>query len=580
MKSNMLIIMLIFALCTMSGAISHASKKNYENWWVKYYDVLDSNHPYFKRTHRIYNKLKQTYRKKNIPRLIILEYATPYLIFCLSDKSIFVTLTALEICYSVSDDKIGDARVAFILGHELAHLNNSHFSFQETSRELQKKNDKTIIPDISEKNINYTQEIQADKESIISMALAGYDPKWIVETNENGDHFFEEWMNATGRTKTSKTHPEPAQRKEFILKKIKHVIEKLDLFHIGIRLYQLGKYDDAIVFLEDFCKEYPGREVYNSLGLIYHQLGIIDLHQCDEKKALRFKLSTSVDMQTSAQIFADAPPDRSEEICDNDFFLKARQSFRNAIDIDPDYIPAKINYSATLILMGESAKAVGTLNDAYIQNVRHPKLFNNLAVAMYLMGGNAYIKVDMFKDASDLLNQIIVDDPNFSNAYYNLARFQSERNRNAAAKINWKHFCALEPYGPYFKSVCGMFDVTETKSLTREALISHEKFRLVPGAIDQQKDILDNFKQRVFEMGAVYCEYFYKDQTRVIALDNIIEIVEYPFNKTLNLPKPLKKFDSISGQQTMVFENFAVDVDQEMIKTIILFERHFNADKK
>ena len=50
------------------------------------------------------------------------------------------------------------------------------------------------------------------------------------------------------------------------------VVDELDLFHFGVRLAQLGRYEDAVRLLERFSHRFPGREVFNNLGFCYYEL--------------------------------------------------------------------------------------------------------------------------------------------------------------------------------------------------------------------------------------------------------------------------------------------------------------------
>jgi len=70
------------------------------------------------------------------------------------------------------------------------------------------------------------------------------------------------------------------------------------------------------------------------------------------------------------------------------------------------------------------------------------------------------------------------------------------------------------------------------------------------------------------------------ESLRVLVLEGVVELVEYPVSKPMPLSeinsgygKPCRMFVSPSGVKTLVYEDFAVDVRDDLITGVILFEK-------
>jgi hypothetical protein len=126
------------------------------------------------------------------------------------------------------------------------------------------------------------QELQADSYGLIYMTMAGYDPKAIIDRDRT--NFFENWVSKiTGKIAYSDaTHPGPKERAEFLRVQLVSVVDALNYFSFGVRLYQLGRYSDAILLLEAFKEKFPSREVFSNIGLCHYQLAMRVLSNCDE----------------------------------------------------------------------------------------------------------------------------------------------------------------------------------------------------------------------------------------------------------------------------------------------------------
>jgi hypothetical protein len=116
-------------------------------------------------------------------------------------------------------------------------------------------------------------ELQADAFGMIYMTNAGYDPRAVLG---EGD-FFATWASQLQSMGIAppESHPQPEQRAAFFASQMMAVAENLDLYDFGVRLFELGRFEDAIVLLERFGDNYASLEVLNNIGLSPATRGLV-----------------------------------------------------------------------------------------------------------------------------------------------------------------------------------------------------------------------------------------------------------------------------------------------------------------
>ena len=582
----------MFLFCVSDDA--NATSKKHISWWIKKYGSIPSDNPYTQRIHDIFSNVLDAADKRGryYPKLILLNDAEGHLSICIEDGTVIITQQAIDFCYNERKKEIGDAFIAFIIGHELAHLANADFWYHETAETLSSDNkqytpnEHWLFPTIEPKESRMRREMQADTFGIIYMAMAGFDPKYIIDYDNND--FFEALKKQTQVSITSvyASHPPPGARYTILKSNIQEIIKNINLYYIGIRLYQLEKYRDALIFLEIFNNKYPGKEVYQTLGLIHYQLAMRQLYECNSEKAFRFKLSTILDPYTKADKFK--PPKRryrrirfENDSCDENLFENATRFFKESLDKDYFYTPVRVNYSSALIMSEQYSEAMAKLMDQVIMNKNDPMALNNLAISIYLLGPNPFIKVDLYKDSTDILRNIINEHPKFQDAYFNLGRIQEERGRHAAAKEVWQEFLKLDDTIIFAEIVMEALNLHETPVSKDYSECFNDAIPIGFGKIGKTMKIkLKDYKRHEYRLGRVFCEFYEKNDTQVIALDDVIEIIERPVNQHITTTglitrcgKPLKIVYSISGKTTYLYQDFAADIQDNLVIRIIHFEK-------
>ncbi len=562
-------------------------------WWAHVYGALtEKENPLVGRVQRVFKRVLASADKRanRFPRLMVLRGAGDPWALSLADGSVILTQKAMEFCYRDVPLAKGDARVAFVLGHELAHLSKDDFwhlaafdsvrrfgNDPERSREtldlLKRTEDLGTSPharDIAEK-----KEMQADAYGLLYASMAGYDPKVVVD--EKGRNFIKAWGDQIAGLvrENGGGHPAPAVRGDFLLANMRAVKNDLDLFYLGIRLYQIGRYRDALDFLSAFHEKFPSREVFNNLGLVHYQIAMEQLALEDPARTVRFNLGTLVDMKTRAEQYRGAG--------EGSRFGKALRHFRAACEMDPAYVPARVNHASALIMANRHSEALAVLDQAAGEKgASPPELFNNRAVALYLLGPS--IGVDMYRQATTLLKETILKHPDYAPARFNLARLQAERGRNANAEKTFRAYLSLRPEGRFSDAAASELGM-EIKSPYKQAAGKGSAHRpaFIPapllepgnlGAADRKR--MDHLTHHPLDPVTAYGDYYTGNSTLVLVLEDVVELVEQKVELKAEgnlgrLGRPNRILEGALGTTSLVYDNFAVDVRGGKITGVVYF---------
>lgn len=587
-----MLIMLMVGTTAPSVTPCIANEKGQGAWWAHVYGALDeTENPMVGRVQEIFTKVLAAADKRSnrFPRLMVLRRSCAPWALSLKDGTVILTQKAMEFCYQGESFEVGDARIAFVLGHELAHLSKDDFwhlaafdtvqrfgndpdSSRETLKLLKNTEDLGNTPHARE--IARKKELQADAYGLLYSSMAGYDPKIIVD--EKGHNFIKAWGDQISGVVPDRdgVHPDPAQRANFLLTNIRSVKSDLDLFHLGVRLYQIGRYQDALDFLSAFHGKFPSREVFNNLGLIHYQMAMEQLAICDPGRTVRFNLATMVDMKTRAEQYRGG--------CADSMFGKALRHFRAACEMDPTYLPARVNHSSTLIMTQRYSQALAVLDEAMKVQKDAPSLLNNRAVALYLLGPS--IGTDMYRQAVSLLKNTIKESPDFAPAHFNLARLQAERERNSNARNSWRSYLNIQSKGAYADAARMLLGMKKQSHRSKGADLPDfiPPPPLVPGNLDKgKKKLLDDFMHHQLDPVTAYGDYYQGRDTLVLVLEDVVELVEQKVNlKTATgiraLGRPNRIFTDFSGTVNYVYDDFAIDVKDDTVTGVVHFARGYD----
>ena len=387
--------------------------------------------------------------------------------------SIWLSKKTIQLCYKDVCQAVGDARLAFLFAHEMTHLARDHFALK-----------KMLPPELyCEKKKNL--ELDADANALIIIAMAKYNPNFIFDPKHNS--FIHIWLDHEYKNAKTANHcyPTPDERLHNLENEIKKVQNTLDLFNTGLRLYQVGMYDDALQFFIKFSNIFPCREVNNNIGLIYYQKAIESLAKYNSQKAYQFMLSTDLDTTTLADIFRQTSVQTkgNDESAYNQFIINlrlARNRFKLANEQDQTYLPAYINLSSVEILNKEFDKASFYLTECHkkCKNQQSHEYYlyaNNKALLLYITASketDSKSRQNQIKQSIDLLKNGINKNTTLSELYYNTGAILFEQGNTKAANEYWSKYILLNPAGIYSLIIKEKLDMR--KLTTRQNLpINH-----------------------------------------------------------------------------------------------------------
>jgi len=596
MKKIFFVLFIIFLLTDTDTYSSEMQDKlHHRSWWIEKYGVVDKGYDTLAaRAEMIFQRVSMASDKtgKCIPRLLIIKGGGRPWVTSIRDGSVILTHGALRVCYKGVSKENGDSRLAFVLGHELAHLSKDEywhaFAFadlddKEISEELEDQleeirdisRDKSVADEMFKE-----KELQADSYGMISMASAGYDPGAIID-NDN-INFFEDWIAQTKRNITyeDSQHPDPKVRAEFLRLRLDDVVKLLDCFTFGVTLYQIGRYEDAILLFDTFREQFPGREVFSNLGLSYYQIAIKALSFCDADLPYRFKLSTFIDPETYAVKLRGF----GESDCFKDkvflrYIKRALEYLKLAVDKDHTYLPARINMSSALIMAGEYSRAISVTEEVLRIDRENAEALNNNAVALYLYGLSNNIE-GASDNAIEIMRKVVGLNHNFGNPVYNIATIYSEEGKDASASDTWKAFLKIESTGD-FANVARRNLGIELKENDVAASLTGPEPPFKPGEEikGELEKMLGKMKVREFSIGGSTIEIYEGNDLRILARDFIVEVIEKVYDKGVRTEefkteygKPLRVMNKYGGA-ILIYDDFAVDVIDGKVRKVIYFKK-------
>lgn len=295
-----------------------------------------------------------------------------------------------------------DSAMAFILGHEVAHLVRDHHGLLAGP-----------LPDgppspADQKHMYQTIELDADRLGVLFAALAGYRASAAIPV----------LVELAARAEPDPLHPSPRERASAIRAQITAISEHLEVFYLGLFLLGAGRYLEAARVLEHFQALFPSREVMSTVGVAYH------------KEALRyapepeFRHLLMIDSSTRAPTTKGAAPHPAFK----KFMEVAVPYYALATAADPGYAPAWNNLGAAHLDLGERDLALGYINRALNADPGLASAYNNRAIAMLMAE-------DYKRAEEDLLHAWhLAPAPNVA---HNLVRLY-ERQRKRGEVYRWK----------------------------------------------------------------------------------------------------------------------------------------------
>ncbi len=431
-------------LCLMTAGVSAVDRPgDHVGFFVAAYGLADpAVKPRVARAHAVFERVRAAaaIQGRRLPRLKILDARTDPWALSLPDGYILLSSGAVDICYRDADDALGDARLAFVLGHELAHLAKDDFWHGEVYHALAgdpgAKASLDLLAETSDANPERhaetrLKEAQADDRGFVYAAVAGYPVQRLVGSTDARKDFFEYWVEQT-QVLADPAHPAPADRAALLRNRLARMLGDIELWRFGVRLLHAGRLDDARHFLEAFQAAFPSREVFGNLGVLYLRKALerLPVHQ-----AYRYWLPLVLDLDTRAEGLKGATTRGNAELDSQTLALleSAAEYLDRAVELDPDYAPAWSNLAVTRHLLGQGLLARHAQQRAAAGAPQDIELRAFGAVLL----AEADPTLDLWPQATARLDALLETHPEVAAVRYNLARLLDKRGRGAAAEPHW-----------------------------------------------------------------------------------------------------------------------------------------------
>jgi tetratricopeptide (TPR) repeat protein len=547
-----------------------SQQRDYTAKWLydygNYAKTEGKNDPRVKWAFEVFERVKGVADRAEarFPRLWIIDSRSDIYARSVPDGGIIIDLSTLDICYRGGSREEGNRRLAFILGHELAHLANKDFIHHEAFAALQEHGNQNArevltryfkLSDPEKRKALRERELLADQKGVLYASMAGYDVGKLFWKDNN---FFTYWAQQTGVGMfydEFPQHPSLMKRLQFIRPQLQTVVKRLELFKAGVLLFQVENYHDAAAAFQEFAKFYPAREVLNNLGACYLNLALDRLHLYFGDNYYRFRLSTAIDYATTAV--------KMKKRGEGDYLKKDRdiagyidravQYFKQAVAKDHLDRASHCNLVAALILKKEYSGALAVCKSLLKQYPQDVNTLNNQAVAFYYHGKEE--DIDTAEKALRILETARQSEPGNVEVLYNLASIKEARKRMAGAKRNWEKYLKLKtvPKDNFY-----IYVYKKLKGTAPPAPTTAAKAPKIPGGIrlgggfscierKWGKKYSRGFKlgaedRDVSNGWAIDLKVIVKDDVRVVAIGGTIEIVEQEFSPVDSISKIIKKF--------------------------------------
>ena len=443
---------------SLDGLLDKRGLRTLPGWVAAYGEVDAARLPSASRVDAVFGRVfavADKARDSTTPRLAVVAEESFPVGIALEDGNIVLSAAVLKLCYEGATPEEGDARLAFVLGHELAHLAHDDPWHAHAFASLEGASGpaeaaRGLVELLGRDPA--AGELRADRYALFYLFLAGYDPAAVVGEESS---FLDAWAEqvTTLTAFPEGRHPSSGERTGALRAVLERVRDDLALFDFGVWAYQAGRYADAAIFFERFAAAFPSREVYNNLGLSHYQLAFRSLVAADVTAALRFRLPAILDTRTLARPLGyrrgpEPAGCRADRGCEEHVAL-AIAALEKAAELDRGYLPAALNLTSAQVLAGQSLEAFAAARRALTIAPRDLRVRIAHQVASFLLAREERAEVDLVP-----LRELRVEHPRSAAIAYNLASILTELGM--PSEEAWEGFLQLEPAGVFAERARGV----------------------------------------------------------------------------------------------------------------------------
>ena len=415
-------------------------------------EVRPEQDPQVANAHRVFARVRAVADKnsKRLPRLVVVNSRADPWAIALPSGHVVLSKEAVAICHTQASLAEAEARLAFVMGHELAHLAHDDFWHQEVYGFLAARTGTRGLADFMQSHqTSKDRELAADDKGFIYAGMAGYPVETLVKTRAGKPDFFAFWMQQTN-ARVQSVHASAADRAGLLQQRLRDVQNKLGFFEFGVRLSHFDYCDDAVYFFQEFQRTFPGREVLNNLGYCYLQLA---RQEMDPGRAYFYWLPLILDGETRARgLLRAAPPGAMLKTLKQaasgeaeGYLNHALDYLKEARDADPSYLPARLNLAVAYLYLGQPQQAAAVLGEARELAADDLTIQGLEPLALY---ESSDAGLDLWPTAVARLEKLAAAADAPTAVKYNLARLLSVGSPPSAASGHWNSLAGMNTLLP------------------------------------------------------------------------------------------------------------------------------------
>lgn len=490
-----------------------------------YGQIPTDQHPTYQRVEQIFRRLKRfSGRDVSDANLVVLPGSERPWAAALADGNVILSDEAVKLIYGTVQPEVADAWMAFVLGHELAHLkNNDHWHHKLRVPALRSKSqafkDEYLYIGSQDPEHIKERELKADSDGFLLASLAGYDTRHLFSNQEIDRSFLQYWADQMGAY-GGDTHHSSEYRTGFLRDRFSDLSNQVDVFHYGVKLAYFGRYGDALNLLKEFRRHYRSPTVLNNIAYVNLQLA---RKKMPPALAYRFWFPTLIEANSglppSRSFFQVVPPEAIDHLEQAVFLLK------EAAALTRGELSVHINLVVAYWYLGELLDAHAALGKALKIWPENEQLI--ALRALILLEQKTGESADTWTEAKNILESLVADGDVAPNIIYNLARLLTERGRVGDAKKYWKRLSDYSGDSVYMTIACEEYPQPCQSVEKAQGAVSLTPTIEIGVDIDEPsvKAELNNWRHSSGKLGSTLVDiYRHPGGDSLLALDDVVEI--------------------------------------------------------
>ena len=501
-------------------------------WWVQHHGTLASGATLAQRTRRVFRRMVQAADGQAAvrPRLLLLASPQEPVALALPDGSVMLNRTALELA---SGRGLGDEGLAFVIGHELAHLAHNDFWKTHAFNAIRRKTslqhlDQLLRETNAASSESQLRELQADGSALTWLAIAGYNPGKLLHGYPG---FLRKWSQERLKPNASAERFDQA-RVALLQHQLQSLRESVLLFEFGSQLLELGRLDDAEILLEAFRDRFPGRAVLHNLGVLKFQQAMVELVRCDPRLPTRYFTPIPVLHHTELAVSRGLGSNGcAARPVIHRLLEEAQEELQAASTLDRADHESTLALGAVQFWMARFPAAFDTADRVLQKTPDQPKALALKAITLHQLGPS--LGLNTSDRALNMLWEAERRHPGNPAILYNLAALLEELGRTNTAREVWKVVSTritLPPlHAEYAARVSGnAFTPPPLARLPQRTPVRFGRKGL--------RDLTDWHRTNL-RVGEFRAAFFRKGDLEVLAIQGAVELVRQRSGSSMRFPE-------------------------------------------